>query len=217
MLCVPRGLDQSDVERLDGIVKHRKILQRGEYLYHANDRFDSLFALKSGAVKIVSYDEANNEHIQGLYLTGELIGFDALATDTHRCSVIALETCHVCEIPTSMLECVERSIPGLHRQLIRHIGRRINVDETHILINKASAEIRLVSFLINLSNRYGARGFSRFDFNLYLTRQEIGNYLNLTTETVSRLLRQLERNELIELQQKRIRILNLPALKTIAQ
>lgn len=215
VLCVPRGLDPEDIPKLDSIIQHKKILQRGEFLYHANEPFGSLYALKSGAVKIISYDEFNNEHIQGLYLTGELIGFDALATDKHCCSVVALETCHVCEIPTESLDCVNHSIPSLHRQLLRHIGRKINTNETQIVVNKASAEIRLVTFLLNLSNRFAARGFSPFEFSIYLTRQEIGNYLNLTTETVSRLMRSLDREGIIQLHQKRIRITDMPKLKSI--
>lgn len=215
VLCVPRGLDPEDIPKLDSVIQHRKILHRGEFLYHHGENFGQLFALKSGAVKIISYDEFNNEHIQGIYLTGELIGFDALADNKHHCSVVALETCHVCEIPAEMLDGIDHAIPSLHRQLIRHIGHKINTSETHIVTNKASAEFRLVSFLLNLSHRFAARGFSPYEFSIYLTRQELGNYLNLTTETVSRLMRNLDRKGIIELQQKRIKILDMPKLRAI--
>lgn len=217
VLCVPRGLDSEDIPKLDNIVQHRTILQRGDFLYHVDQPFGKIYALKSGAVKILSYDDFNNEHIQGIYLTGELIGFDALADNLHRCSVVALETCHVCEIPADMLDGVDHSIPSLHRQLIRHIGHKINSTEYHVVVNKAGAQFRLVSFLLNLSARFAARGFSPYEFSIYLTRQEIGNYLNLTTETVSRLMRNLDRSGIIQLQQKRIKVLDMPQLKAIIQ
>ena len=149
----------------------------------------------------------------GLYLPGEIIGFDGVATDKYQCSIHALETSNVCEIN---LESLQENIPHIFKQLLKHASKSINQSNNANSVSKASAEKRIVSLLLDLSDRYRLRGYFYTEFNLYLSRSEIGNLLNLSPETVSRGIRKLERDKLITLQNKRrIKINDLESLQNI--
>jgi CRP/FNR family transcriptional regulator len=212
-LCIPRGLSREDVERISLIVARRKTLQRGEALYHKGDRFRGIIAIKAGTAKLVSYDAGSNEYITGLLLPGELLGFDALGSDRHQCSAIALETLSYCELPGGQLDALCREMPNLLRELFRHASLRLDEETEQIIITKQPAEKRVAAFLLNLSERLNKRGFSPVDFRLSLTRQEIGNFLGLALETVSRTLRQLQDGGLIEVHHRAVRIVDLEGLQ----
>jgi len=212
-LCIPHGLAQQDIDRLDDAVSHTKLLHAGDILYQQGTPFKSLFALKSGSVKILAKNEESNDDVMGLYLPGEIIGFDGVATDKYQCSIHALETSNVCEIN---LESLQENIPHIFKQLLKHASKSINQSNNANSVSKASAEKRIVSLLLDLSDRYRLRGYFYTEFNLYLSRSEIGNLLNLSPETVSRGIRKLERDKLITLHNKRrIKINDLESLQNI--
>lgn len=215
-LCIPRGLKKEDISKLSDVVSTQKTLGRRDYLYHEGDPFRGLLSLKSGTCKIVSTSNEGKEHILGMLLPGELFGFDALSTDVHTCSAIALETISYCELPANQLEDICLKVPGLMRELFRHTGEQIVDDSNMIVLNRSPADQRLATFLASLSDRYSRRGFSAVDFNLSMTRQEIGNHLGLALETVSRLLKQFEQKHLIVVQNKNIHIHDIEALKSLA-
>lgn len=212
-LCIPHGLAQQDIDRLDDSVSHTNLLHAGDILYHQNTPFKSLFALKSGSVKIITRNDDSGDDIMGVYLPGELIGFDGIATDKYQCSIHALETSNICEIN---LDSLQKYIPQIFKQLLKHASKSINHGNTAHSVSKASAEKRIVSLLLDLSDRYRHRGYFYTEFNLYLSRSEIGSLLNLSPETVSRGIRKLERDKLITLQSKRrIKINDFNSLRNL--
>ena len=214
-LCIPRGLSPEDIERISRIVRRRKTLQRGEHLYHKGDQFRGIIAIKAGTAKTVTYDGRGNDYITGVLLPGELLGFDALASDRHKCSAVALETLSYCELPADQLDELCAKVPNLLRELFRHASARLDEETEQAIVNKQPAEERVAAFLLDLSERLEKRGFSPLDFRLTLTRQEIGNYLGLALETISRTLRAFQDAGIIEVQHKRVSIKNLKTLRSL--
>ena len=212
---MPRGLTKDEIEDIDVVIKRKKTLQRGEYIYREGDELKSLLAIKSGTAKLISNDGHGNEHILDVLLPGELLGFDGLYNNKHTCSVVALETLSVCELPVTDLEGLTKLVPGLMRELFFHAGEKINEDRNKIILKNVPAEERLAYFLLNLSRRYKKRGFSATEFTLTLTRQEIGTHLGIALETVSRLLKKFKDSGIIDVEKRNIRIINIEALKNI--
>jgi len=212
-ICLPRGLSQQEVDDLSLVVKNHAVLQKGDYIYRQGDAFNRLVAIKSGTAKLVNYDTQGNEHILNVLLPGELVGFDGLFQDKYNCSAIALEQLSFCELPSEKIEYVCSKIPGITRELFKHSSEAINDSQNRVVINSGSAEKKLAIFLINLSDRLKKRGFSSVEFNIPLTRQEMGNHLDLTFETVSRTLQQLQDKGFIRVQRKFIEIKDLSGLK----
>ncbi len=204
-LCIPHGLSRQEIDQLDHSVNHSTLLKIGDLLYKQNDTFKSLYAIKSGSVKIIVHSQDGRENVMGIYLPGEIIGFDGIATGNYQCSIQAIETCHVCEIN---IESVHLTLPSIHLQLLKHASKAINYSQLSYSITKACAKKRVVNFLLNLSDRYRQRGYIHTEFNLFLSRSEIGNLLNLSAETISRCLRQLERDAYISIENKRRILIN---------
>ncbi len=215
-LCLPMGLSADDTERLDDIVKSRRRLRRGEYLYRAGDPFQSLYAIRNGFFKILESDEEGREKIIGFYMMGELMGMDAISADHHQYHAVALEDSTVCDIPFNDLEHLTAHLPTLQHHFHRLMSRQIMHEEKHMLVlGNMKAEQRLASFLLSLSQRFAARGYSPTQFYLRMTREEIGNYLGLTLETVSRLFSKFHKDGMVSVHHKDIEIKNLTALKDI--
>lgn len=210
-LCIPRGLSEQEINTLDDSIAHKTILQAKDALYKQNDSFTTLYAVKSGAMKAITSKDGSQEAVIGIYLPGELIGFDGLATDLHQCTVTALETSHICEIN---LDHIQSTIPSIYKQLLKHASNFINDSQIKNNLIKTGAENRVISFLLDLSDRHHARGYSPLDFSLYLSRSNIADLLNLSPETVSRVLRNLERKDLIKLSGKRVKIVNMDSLQS---
>lgn len=216
-ICLPRGLSPEDIQSLGKAVKRKKTLQRGEFIYREGAAFKGILAIKAGTAKLVKDDMQGNEHIIDMLLPGELLGFDGLYDNYHSCSAIALETLSFCELPSDHLESLCQQVPALMRELFRHTGEKLNEDRLQRVLHKRPAEVRLVYFLVNLSERFKRRGFSASEFRLPLTRQELGNYLGLAFETVSRLLTQLHNAGLISVSNRQVRIINLDGLRALQQ
>lgn len=216
-ICLPRGLSQSEVNNISKVVKARKTLQRGDFIYREGDSFRGILAIKSGSAKLVANDAHGNEHILNILLPGELLGFDGLSNEKHGCAAIALETMTFCILPSDNLEQLFQNMPSLTRELFRHTGEKMLEDKNQLVLSKRPAEERLAYFLISLSERLKRRGFSASDFKLSLTRQEIGNHLGLALETVSRLLKKFQDDQLITVQNRFIHIQDSAALKKLLQ
>jgi len=217
-LCLPMGLSPEDVERLDSIIKRGRPYHRGDHLYRGNDKFHSLRVITSGSVKTYTPNEDGGEQVLGFHLPGELIGLDAIQDDHHNCSAVALETTAVCEVPFSQLESLSSLMPSLQHQMYRLLSREIGQEtEMLTLLGKKSAEERLASFLLSFSERFKQRGFSPSDFFLSMSRHEIGNYLGLAVETVSRLFTRFQDEGLLQVERKHVQLLDLPRLYDIVQ
>ena len=215
-LCLPMGLTLKDVERLDDIVKRARPVHRGDYIFRTGERFHSLYVVKTGSVKTYAPSTEGGEHVLGFHLPGELIGLDAIEKEVHTCSAKVLETSAICEVPFSRLITLSGSIPSLQHQLYRLLSKEIGHDtEMLLLLGKKSAEERLAAFLLSMSKRLHKRGLSPTDFYLSMSRHEIGNYLGLAVETVSRLFTKFQDEGLLKVDRKHVELLELDALEAI--
>lgn len=216
-LCLPVGMDPPDLARLEGIIQRRRPLQRGEFVFRMGEGFHSIYAVRSGSVKTFVLTEDGREQVTGFHLPGELLGLDAISGEVHPCTARALETASLCEIPFDQLETLWAVIPALPRQLMRVMGKEILHDQTLLmLMSKKNAEERLAAYLLNLSMRFGRRGYSLRDYNLSMSRSDIGNYLGLAKETVSRLFTRFERDGLLRFEARRFWVANSARLTELA-
>ena len=216
--CLPIGLKGSDFQHLDRIINRRKRVRRGEYLYRSGDVFSALYALRTGFFKTVLTSENGQEHVTGFYMTGELMGMDAICNDRHNCDALALEDSEICEIPYPALESLCREIPALQHEFHKIMSREISRNHSLvILLSSMSADERLAAFLLNLSQRMGARGYSQTQFQLRMTRGDIGNYLGLKLETISRTLSKFQEEGLVGVQNKNLVLNDLTRLRQIAE
>ncbi|MBK1694429.1 transcriptional regulator FNR [Chromatium weissei] len=217
-LCLPTGLTPNDVERLDGLIKHNHPLHRGDYLFRRGDPFRSLHIVKTGAVKTFAPSPEGGEQVLGFHLPGEIIGLDAIARTSHISSAKVLETSAICEISFAKFETLTAITPDLQQQMYRLLSLEIGQNtEMLLLLGRKNAEARLASFLLNLSQRLRRRGLSPSDFYLSMSRHEIGSYLGLAVETVSRVLTRFQDDKMIRVDRKHIELLNFSALMTLCE
>lgn len=210
------GLSSDDVERLDDIVKRARPLHRGDFLFREGDRFRSLYVVKTGSVKTFAPSPEGGEQVLGFHLPGEIIGLDAIDKDAHACSAKVLETSAICELPFTRLEELTAAIPSLQHQMYRLLSKEIGQDtDMLLLLGKKNAEERLAAFLLSLSQRLHKRGLSPSDFYLSMSRHEIGNYLGLAVETVSRLFTRFQDDGLMRVDRKHIQLLDLSSLERL--
>ncbi|MBU1284943.1 MAG: fumarate/nitrate reduction transcriptional regulator Fnr [Gammaproteobacteria bacterium] len=208
-LCLPLSLNLEDMDALDEIVKRGRPLKKGEFLFRQGDAFNSVFAVRSGALKTFSLSDSGDEQITGFHLPSELVGLSGMDSDAYPVSAMALETTSVCEIPFERLDELSVQLPQLRRQLMRIMSREIRDDQQMmLLLSKNTADERIATFLVNLSARFRARGFSANQFRLAMSRNEIGNYLGLAVETVSRVFTRFQQNKLLEAEGKEVHILD---------
>lgn len=215
-LCLPGGLPDHELDQLDNLIRVRRSCRKGEHAYRAGDPFESLYAVRAGFFKTNLLNEDGRDQVTGFHMAGELMGLDGISTDQHPCDAVALEDSEVCVIPFSRLEELTREAPSLQRHLHKIMSREIVSDQSvMMLLGSMRAEERLAAFLLNLSQRMTARGYSPSEFYLRMTREEIGSYLGLKLETVSRVFSRFQNEGLIAVQQKHIRILDIPKLRKI--
>jgi CRP/FNR family transcriptional regulator, anaerobic regulatory protein len=217
-LCLPLGLSDSEMEQLDSIISARQIARRGASLYRTGDAFRNLYAVRSGAFKTVDVSEDGAEKITGFYLSGEILALDAISTDRQNFSAVALEDSEVCVVPFVRLEELLREIPALQHHFHKLMSRDIVRDQgLMLLLAGMKADARLSAFLIGLAQRYANRGYSATRFRLRMTREEIGSYLGLTLETVSRLFSRFADEGLISIERREIEILDPAGLRAIIE
>ncbi|RKZ47854.1 MAG: transcriptional regulator FNR [Gammaproteobacteria bacterium] len=215
-LCLPRGMGQGALEKLEDIVKRSSPLQKGEVLFRAGDKFRGIYAVRSGLVKVFATADDGEEQIIGFFLPGEMLGLDAIDSQVHACNAVALETSTYCAVPFSELSEVCKEIPELQNQLFKIMSRELSVENQMLLtLGKKNSEEKVATFLLTISSRYHQLGFSAKEFKLTMSRQEIGNYLGITFETVSRVFGRLQRNGIIKVNRKAINILDMVALKNL--
>ena len=200
-LCIPFTLNEHELDQLDNIIERKKPIQKGQTLFKAGDELKSLYAIRSGTIKSYTITEQGDEQITGFHLAGDLVGFDAIGTGLHPSFAQALET----------------SMPNLRQQMMRLMSGEIKGDQDMILLlSKKNAEERLAAFIYNLSRRFAQRGFSPREFRLTMTRGDIGNYLGLTVETISRLLGRFQKSGMLAVKGKYITIENSDLLAQLA-
>ena len=217
VLCLPATIEGSDLERLDRIVLNRRPLKRDEALYRTGQPLGSLYVAREGAFKTVAIDAEGNSQVLGFHLPGELLGLDALGSGRHAAEARALTQANVCEVPLAQLEQVSAEVPGLQHQLLRIIGQGMDRHQAHVeMLHKRSAQERLAVFLHQLSERYRALGRSGEAFLLPMGREDIGSYLHLVIETVSRTLTKMQEDGLIAVRGREVRVVDARRLEQLA-
>jgi CRP/FNR family transcriptional regulator len=216
-LCLPMGLDKTDMDRLDQIIGRRRKVPRDGTLYRVGDQFANLYAIRLGHFKTFQINPGGDQQVTGFQMAGELLGMDAISTDRHHCNAVALEDSEVCEIPFARLENLFGEIPMLLRHFHRMMSHEITREQgLMLLLGNMRAEQRFAAFLVNLSSRYAVRGYSSTSFQLRMTREEIGNYLGLTIESISRLLSKFKKQGWLKVNNREVELLDLPLLKALA-
>jgi len=215
-LCLPMGLTEPELGQLDSLVRQRQRVQRGQHLYRSGDAFAAIYAIKTGFFKTDVLLEDGREQVTGFQMAGEILGFDGIGPEKHTCNAVALEDSEVCVIPFAELEHYSRAIGALQHHFHKVMSREIVRDQgVMMLLGIMRAEERLAAFLLNLSQRFTARGYSPTEFNLRMTRNEIGSYLGLKLETVSRAFSHFQEQGIIKVHQKHIQILDVAGLRQL--
>ena len=212
--CLPGGLGGAEIGRFSEITTAKRKVNRGASLYAIGSVFEFLYAVRSGAFKTVGVSRNGDEKITGFYLPGEILGLDAISNGSHSFNAVALEDSEVCAIPFQRLEQLAMTIPALQRQLLRLLSSDISRDQgLMLLLGSMTAEQRVAAFLLSLARRHERLGFSSSHFVLRMTREEIGNYLGLTLETVSRLMSRFQREDFIAVRQREVEIKDADGLR----
>jgi CRP/FNR family transcriptional regulator len=215
-LCLPVGFSERELDRLDSMVATRRIVHRGDLLFRTGDAFDSLYAVRTGFFKTRVSSEDGRDQVTGFQMAGELLGLDGIGSERHTCDAVALEDSQVCVIPYGQLEYLSREFTDLQRQFHKIMSREIVRDHgVMLLLGSMRAEERLAAFLLNLTQRLQARGFSPSSLVLRMTREEIGTYLGLKLETVSRCFSKFQDDGILQVKQRQIQVLDPAALQTI--
>ena len=214
--CLPEGLSADEMLRMENLVYSRRKVKRGEALFRAGDRFSSVYAIRVGFFKTALMHADGREQVTGFQMPGELLGLDGIGAGSHSSNAVALEDCEVCVLPFALIEEIGREIPALQRHLQSVLSREIVRDHgVMMLLGSMRAEERLAVFLINLSKRFLRRGWSASDFHLRMTREELGSYLGLKLETVSRLFSKFQEDGLLDVNQKHVRIADIGGLERV--
>lgn len=215
-LCLPGALCAEDLARVENVVYARRRVKRGDALFNAGADFNAIYAIRSGFFKTSLVDAEGREQVTGFSMGGELMGLEGLGAGKYHGTAVALEDSEVCVLPYALVEQMAQEIPALQRQLHAVLAREIVRDHgVMMLLGSMRAEERLATFLLNLSKRFVRRGFSASDFQLRMTREEIGSYLGLKLETVSRLFSAFQKEGFIDVQQKHVRIVNIAGLEAV--
>jgi CRP/FNR family transcriptional regulator len=215
-LCIPFGLDSEELAQIDTLVGSRRRLKKGEALYDAGDPLEGLYAVRVGSLKTAVSSEDGREQVTGYHMLGDILGLDGMATDRHASRAIALEDTEVCVLPLERIEPLAVRVPALQHNLRRFLSREISRDQSlMLLLGSMRADQRLAAFLLDLAERYRRRGYSASQYVLRMTREEIGSYLGLKLETVSRLFSRLQRDGIIRIQGRDVTLLDTPALRQL--
>jgi len=216
-LCLPLGLNSEDLSTLGTLVKRTRKLKKGEFVYRMGEPLTSLYAVRSGSAKTCEISATGEVQITGFHLAGELLGVDGISAERHHCDAVALESSEVCEIPYNKLEELAHEIQGLQHQLFKILSGEIVRDgELLLMLGKMNAEERLAACLLSFSRRFKQLGYSDTEFKLSMSRQDMGDYLGLALETVSRLFSRFQDEGLLTVDGRYICILNRGRLAELA-
>ncbi|WP_423196910.1 MULTISPECIES: fumarate/nitrate reduction transcriptional regulator Fnr [unclassified Cupriavidus] len=214
--CLPVGMNEQDLEKIDTLVQERFRIHKGDTLYRMGDPLTAVYAIRFGTLKTHVTMEDGRSQITGFHLPGEIVGLDGLCEMQHASDASALEDTEVCVVRFNDLTALSGELPSLQQQFLRLMSREISQDHLMLMtLGSMRAEERLAAFLINLSNRLAARGYSSSEFVLRMSREEIGSYLGLKLETVSRLFSRFAEAGLIQIRQRHVKLVDTAGLKQI--
>jgi len=215
-LCMPMGLSQEELNRIDEVIGTRRKIKRGATLFRNGEKFTSLYAIRTGFFKTRIASEDGRDQVTGFQMAGEVVGLDGIVNDHHSCDAVALEDAEVCVMPFDRIEEISREVNALQRHVHKIMSREIvREDGVMLLLGSMRAEERLATFLLNLVQRLHARGFSQSELVLRMTREEIGSFLGLKLETISRTFSRFVEEGIVEVKQRHVHIVNTEALRDI--
>ncbi len=215
-ICLPEDLAGKERQDFTALIFQHKRLHAGQALFRAGETFNNLYFVKTGSLKTVVLLDDGREQVTGFHLAGDVLGVDAISSPTHPSEAVALEDTHVCAIPFAQLTRMSHRVEHLQTYVQRLLAREVVRDQgLMLLLGRMQADERVAAFLLNLSKRAKARGYSPIEFTLPMAREEIGNYLGLTLETVSRCFSRLKSAGVLEVDNRHIRILNVAALQKV--
>jgi len=215
-ICMPADLSADDLSKLDTVICSTRAVKRGDTLYRAGDHFNSIYAIRAGSFKTVVMHRDGREHVTGFEIAGDALGFDGVCAGQHNCDAIALEDSVVCIIPFAQLEIICREVKSMEHHIYQMMsGEIVRESAQMMLLGTMSAEQRVASFLLNLSRRFKMRGFSAAEFHLRMTREEIGCYLGMKLETVSRMFSKFQREHLVRANGKTVQIVDPEGLAKV--
>ncbi len=217
-LCLPAGLSEKQLDRLKDLFHVRQRVHAGQTLYRAGETFGAIYAIRSGFFKTHMISEDGRDQTVGFHMAGEIMGMEGIGSQRYTCDAVALEDSEVCIVPFARLEEVALEVPQIQSRFHKLMSRELVRDfGMLLLLGSMRAEERLAAFLLNLSQRFAARGYSASEFNLRMTREEIGSYLGLKLETVSRTLSRFQKEGLIRIWQKQVKLIDFGALKGLVK
>ncbi|MBL7004435.1 MAG: fumarate/nitrate reduction transcriptional regulator Fnr [Gammaproteobacteria bacterium] len=216
-LCIASGLTKEELINLDTIQKSKTRLQRNDVLYHSGEVNTKIYAVSAGSLKTSIVNNNGIEQITGFYLPGEIVGLDGLGGLTPNSTAYAVESSTVCEIAEKDFDRLCENNTGLRQSFMRILSKEITREQQMLMsLGQMSADTKLANFIISLSVRYKERGFSASEFNLSMSRHDIANYLGLAVETLSRLFKKFQKNNLLEVNHRNIKIVDYETLVTMA-
>lgn len=216
-LCREVNGPDVDLRLLETIVRNRKIFKRGELLYRIGEPLRAVYAIRCGSIK--SYVLTNDGRVQitGFHITGEVIGLGAMVANQYMSEARALETTMVCEVPIDVLEAYSEEVPSVRQQMLKIMSQEIlDNQELMLLLGKKNADERLATFLLSLSRRFQRRSYSPSQFNLSMSRSDIGNYLGMAEETVCRVFTRFQDDGLLTTERRQVQLLDQDRLKSIS-
>lgn len=213
--CLSQGFDKAALMDLHVLVEHVGPYHEGEHIFREGDEFNAIAAVRAGTVKTSVHDANGHEQVLGFHLPGEIIGLNAIHGARYPCDAIALDTVMLCRFSFPKMALLATRMPGLQAQLFRLLSQ--DIGKAALLAGDYSADQRLAAFLIALSRRFEQRGFSATRLHLTMTRTDIANYLRLAPETVSRVLRRFQEENLVHVDRRELEIADLPALEALAR
>ncbi len=213
---MPIGLTDDELDRIDSIIGVRRKIKRGETLFHNGERFSNLYAIRTGFFKTCIVSEDGRDQVTGFQMAGEIIGLDGIVNEHHTCDAVALEDAEICAMPFAQIEDISREVNALQRHVHKIMSREIVREHgVMLLLGSMRAEERLAAFILNLAQRLHARGFSQTELILRMTREEIGSYLGLKLETISRTFSKFVDEGIVEVRQRHVHILNIQLLQDL--
>lgn len=216
--CLSLGLDGNELDALDNIVNCRQSLPRGAHLFRSGDSFRNLYVVRSGLLKTYSLTRYGDEVITGFHFPGMLVGLDAIATSRHSGCAQALDTTAMCELPFAKLDDLSARIPELRHRLMRLMSHEIIQEENMVgRLAQLPAEGRLAAYLIQVANHYQNLGFSTTEFPLQMSNIDLGRYLGISGETVSRVFSRFRERGVAEVQQRQAHIHDMQALRSLVE
>ena len=216
-ICLPSGLSSNELEHLEKAIDKTIKIKKKDSIFNANDKIDGLYAVKSGSLKTSISNQDGQEQILEFHLPGDMLGFDAFNTGVHTCNATALEDTLLCKIPIDIFDNLCEQLPGLRRELRHQVGKEIAHNQSLLLsLGQQKTNERLATFLLTMSEHYHARGFSRKEFVIPMSRQDLSNYLGMALETLSRIISRMTESGIIKIDHHVVVISDLEELRKLA-